>query len=91
MAAGFVIDPDHCTDCGEPLYDTGCDAPGCNGRCCQNCGTGCDLAWLDADEDGYCATRLARESDTNRTGRVNRERAAVGLSETVAWPDEKYL
>lgn len=91
-AAGFVIESDYCQDCGGPLYDTGCDAPGCNARCCQECCTGCDIEWLDADEGGYCAIALARESGEDRAERINRERAAFGLSAaTVIQPDENYL
>lgn len=44
-----------CPDCGEPAYDSGCEADGCNGWGCQDCGTGCDLDFLDADNGGRCA------------------------------------
>lgn len=74
---GFVIDPDFC-DCGEPLADTGCDAPGCSGRSCVECGTGCDIEF--APDDGRCARRLAEESDEEYEARIDRERSAFGLS-----------
>lgn len=44
-----------CPDCGEPAYDSGCEADGCNGWGCQDCGTGCDLDFLDAEDGGRCA------------------------------------
>jgi hypothetical protein len=75
---GFTIDSETCEDCGSPLYDTGCDARGCNGFCCMECGTGCDIEF--APEDGRCATALAEESDEDYDARVNAERAAFGLS-----------
>ena len=64
-------------ECGKPYYDTGCDAPGCRGFCCLDCGTGCDI---DFDDTGRCATALAGESDEDYDARVNAERAAFGLS-----------
>lgn len=73
----YAISPDNCGDCGEPLYDTGCDAPGCSARCCMSCGTGCDIE-LDPDK-GRCATALDEESDSEYEARVDRERAAFGL------------
>lgn len=73
---GFTIAPDHCEDCGEPLHDTGCDAPGCHGFSCPDCGTGCDR---DIDPDGQCASALGDESDEEYTARINAERAAFGL------------
>jgi hypothetical protein len=77
-AEEFAISPDDCEDCGEPLYDTGCDAPGCQGRCCMDCATGCDIEIIG--EGGRCATALAGESDEDYDARVNAERAAFGLS-----------
>lgn len=79
---GFTIDPDDCPDCGQPLYDTGCDAPDCTGRCCFDCGTGCDLEL--APEGGQCAQALDAESDEERQERINEERAAAGLSPITA-------
>jgi hypothetical protein len=80
----LAVASDHCGDCGQPLYDTGCDALGCNGYCCFNCGTGCDI---DLADDGRCATALAEESDEDYTDRVNAERAAWGLSPIQSSPD----
>lgn len=72
----FAIIPDECGDCGDPLYDTSCGAPGCTGRCCMNCGTGCDL---ELDDEGRCADAIAAESDKDREARWAAERAAFGL------------
>jgi len=82
-SGGLAVASDHCGDCGQPLYDTGCDAPtSCRGYCCLNCGTGCDI---ETDpEHGRCATALAEESDEDYTERVNAERAAFGLSPLAA-------
>ena len=76
----FVIESDDCGDCHQPLYDTGCDAPSCNGRCCMDCGTGCDIEFVTAEQGGRCASALAEESDEEFGARINRERAAFGLS-----------
>lgn len=73
----FVIDSDNCEDCDEPLYDTGCDAPGCPGRCCMDCATGCDLESMP--ETGRCATATAEESEEDYDARCNAERVAWGL------------
>jgi hypothetical protein len=75
-AEEFMIGPDTCPDCGEPLYDTGCDAPGCTARCCMNCGTGCDA---ETDPEGRCAAALAEEDEEERCARFDAERAAFGL------------
>ena len=75
-AGTFAIASDHCTDCGEPLYDTGCDAPGCRGFCCIDCGTGCDIEW---DDGGRCKTALDAEAGEDRDARIDAERAAFGL------------
>lgn len=77
-AGEIAIMSDYCDDCEEPLYDTGCDAPGCTGRCCMDCGTGCDLEMMG--DEGRCARAIAAESDEDRGARVNAERAAFGLS-----------
>lgn len=45
-----------CPDCEQPAYFSGCDANGCTGWGCQDCGTGCDLDFADADDGGRCAT-----------------------------------
>ncbi|MDT0381397.1 DUF6011 domain-containing protein [Streptomyces sp. DSM 42041] len=52
-SAHTVPDSRGCPDCGEPAYFSGCDADGCNGYGCQDCGSGCDLDFAD---DGRCAT-----------------------------------
>ena len=74
----FFIESGHCEYCHEPMYDTGCDAPGCTGYQCRECGAGCDIEV--APEDGRCAQALAEESGEEYTERVNAERAAFGLS-----------
>lgn len=73
----FLIESDNCETCGDPLSDTGCDAPGCNGRFCDRCGTGCDLQSDPAS--GECATFAAVETPEQKQARHNRERAAFGL------------
>lgn len=81
-AESFAIAPENCSDCGAPLYDTGCDAPGCLGFRCNECGTGCDV---DIEpQDGTCARALADETDEDYTARINAERAAFGLSPLTA-------
>jgi hypothetical protein len=77
-SGGLAVASETCADCGAPLYDTGCDAPGCNGYCCMNCGTGCDID-IDGDS-GRCSAALSAESDEDYDARVNAERAAFGLS-----------
>ncbi|GAA1431675.1 hypothetical protein GCM10009601_51150 [Streptomyces thermospinosisporus] len=66
-----VLDPtsDHvvpdergCPDCEQPAYFSGCDAPGCNGWGCQNCGSGCDLDFCDEDES-RCAQAIAERDE----------------------------
>ena len=74
-AGAFGIASEYC-ECGSARYDTGCDAPGCDGWQCGNCGTGCDV---DLSDSGRCATALAAESDEDYAERVNTERAAFGL------------
>ena len=76
-AGKFVISPDVCPECGDGLYDTACDAAGCPGRCCMDCGTGCDIE-MDP-ENGRCASALAAESEDDRDARIDAERAAFGL------------
>ena len=75
-AGTLVVGSESCEDCEGPLYDTGCDAPGCRGCRCDNCGTGCDL---DLDPGGRCSTLLGEESGEDYTSRVNAGRAAFGL------------
>lgn len=74
---GFVVVPDDCRDCGTPLYDTGCSVPGCDGRYCLKCGTGCDREI--EPQDGLCAQAAANESPEDALARINEERAAFGL------------
>jgi hypothetical protein len=81
-SGGLAIVPDECPDCGQPWYDTGCAAPGCLGYCCMDCGTGCDIEF-DPDA-GRCANAIAEEGDEEAEARVNRERAAFGLSPLTA-------
>ena len=80
---GLAVASEYCPDpeCGAPRYDTGCDAPGCDGWRCDACGTGCDV---DLDENGRCATALAAESGEEYTERVNAGRAAFGLRPLTA-------
>lgn len=73
----FAATPDFCDACGSPLYDTGCNAPGCLSRCCMDCGTGCDIE-IDP-EHGTCATALAEEDDEDYGAPFAAERAAFGL------------
>lgn len=44
-----------CPDCDQPAYDSGCEADGCNGWGCPDCGTGCDLDFVSAEDGGRCA------------------------------------
>lgn len=64
-----ILDPDRprlldtpdergCHSCDQPAYDSGCTAPGCNGWACPDCGTGCDLDFLD-DDESTCAQAIA--------------------------------
>jgi hypothetical protein len=78
----LVVYPDDCPDCGQPFYMSGCDAPGCPGLACQDCGTGCDLDFVDAEDGGRCATALDDEDEEDHEERINAERAAFGLSPT---------
>jgi hypothetical protein len=80
LSGGFVIRSDDCEDCGQPLYQSGCDAAGCDGLACQDCGSGCDYDFVDLEDGGRCATAREAESDEDYAERVNRERAAFGLS-----------
>lgn len=52
-----------CPDCEQDAYFSGCDADGCNGYGCPDCGTGCDLDFVDIDEGGRCATARDAEDD----------------------------
>lgn len=53
-----VPDVRGCPDCEQDAYFSGCDAPGCNGWGCPDCGAGCDLDFVDAEGYGRCATAL---------------------------------
>lgn len=57
-----VPDQRGCPDCEQDAYFSGCDAPGCNGYGCPDCGTGCDLDFLD-DEDSRCRQALAEADE----------------------------
>lgn len=74
---GFAVVSDECQGCGDPFYDTGCGAPGCFGRFCVKCGTGCDIEI--APQDGLCAQAAAGESEEEALMRINAERVACGL------------
>lgn len=74
----WVVDSEECPHCEEALYHSGCDAPGCNGLACQDCGTGCDLDFAPED-DSRCAAAIADEDPADRLERHNKERAALGL------------
>ncbi|ACU71906.1 hypothetical protein Caci_2997 [Catenulispora acidiphila DSM 44928] len=76
--SGLAFIADTCEDCGEPLYFSGCDAPGCTGFGCQDCGTGCDLDFMG--DDGTCAQAIAEEDQEDHDERINAERAVFGLS-----------
>jgi hypothetical protein len=52
-----------CPDCDQPAYFSGCDADGCNGYGCQDCGAGCDLDFVDAEGGGRCASALEDDED----------------------------
>lgn len=58
-----VPDERGCPDCEEAAYFSGCDADDCNGWGCQDCGTGCDLDFVDAEDGGRCASALEDEED----------------------------
>lgn len=58
-----VPDQRGCPECGEPAYFSGCDADGCNGYACQDCGLGCDLDFVDAEGGGRCAQSLEDDED----------------------------
>jgi hypothetical protein len=73
----FIRIPDSCPDCGDPRYDTSCDAPGCTSTAFLCCGTGCDIE-VDP-EGGRCARAIAAETAEELFARINRERAAFGL------------
>lgn len=66
-----LLDPDRehtvpdergCPGCEQDAYFSGCEAPGCNGYGCQDCGTGCDLDFLD-DDESQCAQALNEEDE----------------------------
>lgn len=68
-----LLDPDRkhtvpdergCPDCEQDAYFSGCEAPGCNGYGCPDCGTGCDLDFLD-DDESTCAQAIADDDEEN--------------------------
>ena len=79
----FDVAPDFCPVCDDgdqdienARNDTGCDAPGCQGYSYDCCGRGCGWGWPDS----RCQAAAASESSEAREDRINRERAAFGLS-----------
>jgi hypothetical protein len=56
-----TVDDRGCPHCGGDYYDSGCEAPGCTGYACPDCGAGCDLDFLDAAES-KCAQATAEEA-----------------------------
>lgn len=58
-----IPDERGCPDCGEGAYFSGCDADGCNGYGCQDCGTGCDLDFVSAEDGGRCDADQDDEDD----------------------------
>ncbi|HCA85494.1 MAG TPA: hypothetical protein DEQ61_08375 [Streptomyces sp.] len=58
-----VPDQRGCPDCQGDAYFSGCTAEGCNGYGCQDCGTGCDLDFVDAEDGGHCAADLEDDED----------------------------
>lgn len=86
-AETFAVSPDHCPNCDDgeqDLYtarnDTGCDAPGCSAARYDCCGTGCDSGLPGS----RCDAAADAESDEEREARIDRERAAFGLSKVSA-------
>lgn len=58
-----TVDERGCPDCNGPAYFSGCTAEDCSGWACPDCGTGCDLDFVDADEGGRCAAAVADDED----------------------------
>lgn len=54
-----------CPYCGEPAYDSGCEAPGCNGWGCPDCGAGCDLDFVSAEDGGQCSAYRDQEDEVD--------------------------
>ena len=52
-----------CPNCGEGAYDSGCTADDCNGYGCQDCGAGCDLDFVDAEDGGRCAAAVDEDDE----------------------------
>jgi len=57
-----VPDQRGCPNCEQDAYFSGCDAPGCNSWACPDCGTGCDLDFLD-DDESTCARAIAEAAE----------------------------
>lgn len=74
---GLAFISDECPDCGDTMYGTGCDAPGCDNFTCPSCGYGCN--WESAGEDGTCGQAADEETQEEYDGRINAERAVFGL------------
>lgn len=58
-----VPDQRGCPDCEQDAYFSGCDAPGCNGWGCPDCGSGCDLDFLDDDESRCAQAAAERDAE----------------------------
>lgn len=58
----IVPDQRGCPDCEQEAYFSGCEAPDCNGYGYPDCGTGCDLDFLD-DDESRCAQALAEADE----------------------------
>lgn len=58
-----VPDDRGCPHCEDDAYFSGCDAGGCNGWGCPDCGSGCDLDFVDAEGGGRCAGALEEQDD----------------------------
>lgn len=62
-----IPDERGCPDCDEDAYFSGCEAEGCNSYGCQDCGTGCDLDFVDAEDGGRCANAIEDDEDDEET------------------------
>ncbi len=74
----LIVVGDDCPECGESLYDSACDTPGCTGQDCQDCGWGCDLDFAP-DDVSRCAQASAQEDPADYAARIDKERAFWGF------------